>query len=57
MLDVDAASFRSPPPGFGEVPFWWWNGDRLDPARLHWQLDRLAGRGVSGVQVNYCASA
>ena len=53
MPDVEAASFRSPPPGFGEVPFWWWNGDRLDPARLHWQLDRLAGHGVSGVQVNY----
>ncbi len=53
MPDVDADTFRSPPPGFGEVPFWWWNGDRLDPARLRWQLDRLADRGVSGVQVNY----
>ncbi|GDY11913.1 hypothetical protein LBMAG53_07910 [Planctomycetota bacterium] len=28
-------------------------GDRLDPERMQWQLDRLAGRGVSGVQVNY----
>ena len=53
MPAVDPADFRSPPPGYGEVPFWWWNGDRLDPARLRWQLDRLAGCGVSGVQVNY----
>lgn len=50
---VDPAVFRRPPPGFGEVPFWWWNGDHLDPARLRWQLDRLAGHGVSGMQVNY----
>ncbi len=50
---VDPADFRTPPPGYGEVPFWWWNGDHLDPARLRWQLDRLAGCGVSGVQINY----
>ncbi len=48
------AGFRSPPPGFGEVPFWWWNGDRLDKARLLWQLDELHQAGVSGVQINYC---
>ncbi len=53
MPSVDPAEFRSPPPGYGEVPFWWWNGDHLDPARLRWQLDQLAGCGVSGVQVNY----
>ena len=25
------ADFEAPPPGYGEVPFWWWSGgDRLD---------------------------
>lgn len=46
--------FRTPPPGYGEVPFWWWNGARLDKARLLWQLDELHRAGISGVQINYC---
>lgn len=25
-----------PPPGYGEVPFWWWTGEKLDKARLLW---------------------
>ena len=45
--------FQHPPAGYGEVPFWWWNGDRLDRERIVWQLDQLVGRGVSGLQVNY----
>ena len=45
--------FHQPPAGYGEVPFWWWNGDRLDRDRITWQLDQLVGRGVSGLQVNY----
>ena len=32
-------NFQNPPAGYGEVPFWWWSGDRLDKARLEWQLD------------------
>ncbi len=46
-------NFQTPPAGYGEVPFWWWSGDRLDKARLEWQLDQLHNKGVAGVQVNY----
>ena len=45
--------FRSPPPGYGEVPYWWWTGDPLDVDRLIWQFDQLHQKGISGVQVNY----
>ena len=45
--------FLSPPPGFGEVPFWWWTGERLDETRLLEQVEDLHAAGVSGVQVNY----
>jgi len=45
--------FRNPPPGYGEVPFWWWTGDPLEEERLIWQLDQLHHKGISGVQVNY----
>ncbi len=45
--------FRDPPPGYGEVPFWWWTGDPLDVDRLTWHLDQLHEKGISGVQVNY----
>jgi hypothetical protein len=45
--------FQSPPPGYGEVPFWWWTGDPLDVDRLVWQIDQLHQKGISGVQVNY----
>ena len=45
--------FANPPAGFGEVPFWWWTGDKLDVERLNWQIDQLAAKGISGAQVNY----
>jgi hypothetical protein len=45
--------FQKPPPGYGEVPFWWWTGDALDTDRLIGQIDALHKKGVSGVQVNY----
>jgi len=52
--DLDALpGFRSPPPGYGEVPFWWWTGENLDVDRLIWQLRELHKKGISGVQVNY----
>ena len=54
---VDAAQlragFRTPPPGYGEVPFWWWTGEKLDETRLLEQVELLHAAGVSGVQVNY----
>ena len=51
-LDV-LPGFQNPPPGYGEVPFWWWTGDPLDTERLVWQLEQLHQKGISGVQVNY----
>jgi len=45
--------FQSPPPGYGEVPFWWWTGDPLDSDRLLWQVEELHKKGISGMQVNY----
>ena len=45
--------FRNPPPGYGEVPFWWWTGDPLDKDRLLWQIEQLHKKGISGMQVNY----
>ena len=44
--------FQSPPPGYGEVAFFWWLGDPLTKERLTWHLDQLAGKGISGLQLN-----
>jgi hypothetical protein len=54
-LDVQPG-FRKPPPGYGEVAFYWWLGDPLARERLKWQMDQLKGKGVSGLQVNYAHS-
>ncbi len=51
-LDV-LPGFKVPPPGYGEVPFWWWTGEDLDTDRLLWQVRELHKKGISGVQVNY----
>ncbi len=51
-LDV-LPRFRNPPPGYGEVPFWWWSGEDLDVDRMIAQVRELHGKGISGVQVNY----
>jgi len=52
--DLDLrAGFSTPPPGYGEVPFWWWTGDPLDKDRLLWQIEQLHEKGISGMQVNY----
>lgn len=52
--DLDALTgFLNPPPGYGEVPFWWWTGDPLDKDRLLWQIRELKRKGVTGMQVNY----
>jgi hypothetical protein len=51
-LDV-MPGFKNPPPGYGEVPFWWWTGDKLDVDRMVGQIQKLHEKGISGVQVNY----
>ncbi|OGF47922.1 MAG: hypothetical protein A2452_09490 [Candidatus Firestonebacteria bacterium RIFOXYC2_FULL_39_67] len=45
--------FIDPPKGYGEVPFYWWQGDRLTRKRLLWQLDQLKNKGISSLQINY----
>jgi hypothetical protein len=54
-LDV-LPGFQQPPPGFGNVPFFWWLGDPLTQERLGWILDQMAGIGISGYQINYAHS-
>jgi hypothetical protein len=51
-LDV-LLGFQHPPPGYGEVPFWWWSGDPLNKERLLWQIDELHKKNIPGMQVNY----
>lgn len=43
----------NPPREYGPVPFYWWSGEPLNRERLAWQLERLDGCGVAGVNVNY----
>ena len=48
------ADFRTPPPGYGEVPFWWWSGrEPLNKERLLEQIEEIHKAGIAGVQVNY----
>jgi hypothetical protein len=49
--------FQQPPPGYGEVAFYWWLGDPLTKERLAWQIDQLDKvKGVMGLQINYAHS-
>jgi hypothetical protein len=45
--------FINPPKGYGEVPFYWWQGDTLTRERILWQLDQLTNKGISSLQINY----
>jgi hypothetical protein len=54
-LDV-LPGFRNPPPGYGEVGFYWWQGEPLTRERILWQLDQLKGKSISGLQINYAHS-
>ncbi|MCR4576401.1 MAG: hypothetical protein K5784_00645 [Clostridiales bacterium] len=51
---MDYEEFRNPPAGYGEVAFFWWNGDPVTKEKLTWILDRLKDHHISGLQVNYC---
>jgi hypothetical protein len=44
---VLARGFERPDQRYGPVPIWWWSGERLDPARLRWQLEQLIAQGVT----------
>jgi hypothetical protein len=45
--------FKNPPKGYGDVAFYWWQGDTLTRERLTWQLDQLTNKGVTSLQINY----
>lgn len=45
--------FQAPPAGYGEVPFFWWQADTLTREKLTWQLDELAKKKISSLQINY----
>ena len=52
--DVDVLpGFVSPPKGYGNVPFFWWNGDPLVKERLEEQLDILSTSATDGFAVSY----
>ncbi|HPT22477.1 MAG TPA: glycosyl hydrolase, partial [Bacteroidales bacterium] len=54
-LDV-LPGFQNPPAGYGEVPFWWWSGEKLNKDRILWQIEELHKKGIAGMQVNYIHS-
>ncbi len=45
--------FVHPPKGYGNVPFYWWNGDSLDRKRLNEQLGILSESATEGFAVSY----
>jgi len=51
-LDV-LPGFINPPKGYGQVPFYWWQGDTLTRERIEWQLNQLQGKGIESLQINY----
>ena len=34
---------------WGEVPLWWWEGERMTRPKVTWQLETLAAKGVKSV--------
>lgn len=46
-------AFYRPARENGEVPFYWWTGEKLNKERLKHQLTLLAEKGIAGVQINY----
>ena len=45
--------FNCPPSGYGESPFFWWSGVKLNREHLTEQLDQLQKAGVYGLVVSY----
>lgn len=46
-------ALKNPDRSYGEVPFYWWTGEKLNKERITEQLEALAKNGVAGVQINY----
>lgn len=47
------SNFVNPPKGYGNVPFYWWNGDTLKIERLLDQLELLSDAPIDGFSVSY----
>lgn len=45
--------FKSPPRGYGNVPFYWWNGGKLSKDKLKYELDILKQSPLDGFAVSY----
>lgn len=52
-----ARRFAHPRREYSPVPIWWWSGERLDPARLRWQLEQFVAGGVYNLVVLNLAPA
>lgn len=50
---MDYGTFMNPPASYGEVAFFWWQGDAVTREKLTWILDQLEGHHVCGLQINY----
>lgn len=53
-LDYDGllALFRDPPPSiYGPVPIWWWEGGRVTPERITWEMETLRKGGVASLDI------
>lgn len=48
--------FANPPKGYGNAPFYWWNGDSLNRERLSDQLELLRDASTDGLAVSYIHS-
>ena len=46
-------NFTNPPKGYGNVPFYWWNGDSLNKERLKDQLNILSEAAIDGLSISY----
>ena len=47
------SEFAHPPKGYGNVPFYWWNGDSLNRERMKEQLEMLSTSATDGFAVSY----
>ena len=54
QADLDVLpGFINPPKGYGNIPFYWWNGDTLKKERLLDQLEILSSSSTDGFAVSY----
>lgn len=52
-----AEQFKHPPKAYSPAPIWWWSGDRLEPDRLRYQMDRFAEGGIYNLVILNLAPA